>query len=207
MISANNMRSMAPYLDAGTAAAYAFALDNAREFGDLFSNIRVRHFMAQIAEETGGFRALVENLHYTNPDRLHEIFPHEVPDRVEAAFLIRSGPEAIANRVYANRNGNGDEASGDGWRYKGRGFIGITGKANYRTIGADIGMDLVDNPELLETPNDAAEAACKFWGHFGCNTYADHDDIVGVTRIVNGPGMEGLDQPKQWYIKAKVIWP
>lgn len=206
IITAANLRSLAPNLDIPTATAYSAAITDALPAGNIDSNLRLRHFMAQIATETNGFRALVENLHYTNPLHLHETFPGEIPSKVEAAFLIMKGAQAIANRIYANRDGNGNEQSDDGWKYRGRGFIQLTFRSNYREVGDEIGMDLLTEPELLEQPGPAAKAAAKFWDHVGCNVYADMDNIVGVTRHIN-PALEGLDTRKTWLTKCAVFWP
>lgn len=205
-VTPRQLWGIAPYLDPKTCVSYAEAFTMALPDGEIDTPRRLRHFMAQIAKESGGFRQLQENLHYTNPEHLREVFPREIPDHIEAAFLIHSGPAAIANRVYANRGGNGNEASGDGYKYRGRGWIQLTFRDNYRQIGSEIGMDLIDNPDLLEEPDTAAQAAAKYWLHFGCNTYADRDDIVGVTRIINS-AMEGLDDRKLWLAKCSVMWP
>jgi putative chitinase len=109
-------------------------------------------------------------------------------------------PEKIANRVYANRMGNGPEASGDGWKYRGRGLIGLTGKTNYRIFGKDVGQEdeVLGDPDKLVLPKYAALSAGWFWATNGLNQLADAKDIVGMSKRVNG-GTIGLDHRKQLY--------
>jgi putative chitinase len=196
---------LAPYLDASTCAVYAAAMEQARVDGELNDNLRIRHFLAQCATETGGFRALEENLFYHDPAHLRAVFPHEISTVEDAAELIRSGRAAIANRVYGGRLGNGPEASGDGWKYRGRGFIQLTGRANYHSVGEDIGMDIESSPDLLDEPVVAAEAAAKYWVWRGCNIYADKDDVTGVRKLIN-PALEGLAEARTWLVKCEQIW-
>lgn len=162
----------------------------------LNSLLRQAHFLAQIAHESGGFTHLVENLNYSAV-RLQQIFPKYFPS-VNIAAAYEHKPEMIANRVYANRMGNGSEESGDGWKYKGRGLIQLTGKENYKRLG------YADNPERLLNPYYAGLCAGGYWDSRGCNSPADHDDLEGVTRLVNG-GLNGLDDRKKWLNKAKDV--
>jgi len=117
-------------------------------------------------------------------------------------------PERIANRVYADRLGNGDEASGDGWRFRGRGLIQVTGRANYQQCQAGLhqafdgyGADLLTAPETLELPDDAALSAAWFWSAHGLNQLADAGDIVAMTERING-GTNGLDDRRRLYTAA-----
>jgi putative chitinase len=183
---------------------YSSALDKCLAAGEINTPLRVAHFMAQAHTETGGLRRLVENLSYTSADRLDAMFS-AVHDHADAARLIAAGPEATANRVYASRYGNGDEASGDGWRYRGRGGLQLTFRDNYRTVGHAIGMDLEGHPELLEQPETAFLASAKYWAWKSINAFADRDDVVGVTRLIN-PALAGLDDRKVNLTRAKAIW-
>ena len=186
------------------AAAYAAALEAARGPAELTSAMRVCQFMGQIATETGGFQSLVESMKYRDPARLASLFSavHGVDD---AAALIAAGEPAIANRVYANRMGNGDEASDDGWNYRGRGFIMLTGRANYTVAGRDAGLDLVADPALLGQPADAAIAAMAYWRIRRINVAADTGDVRAVTRLVNS-ALVALSSRAAWFAAARQVW-
>ncbi|TAN57611.1 MAG: glycoside hydrolase family 19 protein [Magnetospirillum sp.] len=160
--------------------------------------LRLAAFLAQIAHESGQFRSLAENLNYS-AEALLRVFPRHF-DAGRAAAYARQ-PERIAARVYANRMGNGDEASGDGWRYCGRGLIQVTGKTNYAACGAALGLDLIAQPELLEHPGPAARSAGWFWHRNALNRPADARDIETITRRTNG-GLTGLEDRKAHYARA-----
>jgi putative chitinase len=119
----------------------------------------------------------------------------------ELANKYARQPEMIANYVYANRLGNGDELSGDGWKYRGRGLIQLTGKYNYQKFADTVGMDLEQVTRYLETKQGAAEAACLFWMNNKLNSYADVGDIKGMTKVING-GYIGLPEREENYKKA-----
>ncbi len=174
----------------GTCALYADYLNaGMAEFG-INSLNRVAAFLGQVGIESQHLTKTVENLNYKTPARLDGMFSavHGLDD---AAALIRKGPVAIANRVYANRNGNGDEASGDGWTYRGAGLIQLTGEENQTAFGRAIGKPIAQVPAYLLTPQGAAESACWFFGAYrACNPLADAWDIDGITRKVNGKAME-----------------
>jgi len=165
---------------------------------------RFSHFMAQLAHESAHFTRLEENLNYSTQG-LMAIFRSKFRDADEAASYARQ-PERIANRVYANRIGNGDEASGDGWRFRGRGFIQLTGRANYRSIGSRLGLNLEDDPDIVASdPVIALQVAANYWDSRGLNAVADQDDVYEVTRLING-GLNGIDDRKQLLGVAKSIW-
>jgi putative chitinase len=145
-------------------------------------------FLAQCGHESAGFTALVENLNY-KAESLCKVWPKRFPT-LEAAQPYHRNPEAIANKVYANRMGNGDEESGDGFAYRGRGLIQLTGRDNYRACGEDLGVDLESDPDLVSTPQFAALSAGWFWNKNHLNNIAN--DIVAVTKKING-GTHGLD--------------
>ena len=113
---------------------------------------------------------------------------------------------AIANTIYAHKNGNGSIASGDGYRYRGRGFLQVTGRANYRTLGQLIDMPLEEDPDLLGQPEPAALASVKYWAKRLINTPADSDDIGTVTFLVNGPARLHLAERRVWLGKAAKVW-
>ncbi|CAB4122824.1 COG3179 Predicted chitinase [uncultured Caudovirales phage] len=202
-ITGANIKQLAPWIDPARGAILGQALTE--NLGDINTPLRVRHFVAQVATETWGFRKLVESMFYSDPVHLMNVFPREIHSISDARELIQEGQEAIANRVYASRLGNGDETSGDGWKYRGRGFIQLTGKYNYKQVGKQIAMDLVNKPEILELPDLAAEAAVRFWDFHSCNVYADDDDVEAVTARIN-PSLQGLDDRRNWLMKASKIW-
>ncbi len=165
---------------------------------------RFSHFMAQLAHESAHFTAMEENLNYSTQG-LMKIFRSKFRDEAEAASYARQ-PEKIANRVYADRIGNGDEASGDGWRYRGRGFIQLTGRANYRSIGGRLGLDLENDPDVVASnPVIALQVAANYWDSRNLNEVADTDDIFEVTRLING-GHNGIEDRKHLLNVAKSIW-
>lgn len=188
------------------AQEMAAAITNALPIANINTNRRLRHFMAQLGHESGGFTRLVENLNYKDPDRLDDMF-RAVRGRADAMELIRRGPVAIGNRVYANRLGNGDEASGDGYKYRGRGLIMLTGKDNYEAAEKWSGLPLVKEPGLAGRHREAAIIAAKYWNYKNINREADEGDLAGVTRLVNGPAMANYEDRKQWLLRASKIWP
>lgn len=157
-----------------------------KEFG-VDTNLRKAHFMAQIEHESN-LEPVSENLNYSESALLRVFGKYFTK---ETAKEYARKPEKIANVVYANRMGNGDTASGDGWSYRGKGFIQLTGKNNYKSLTDFTGIDYVSNPEMLLNEPDAMIAALWFWKANNINKYADKDDVEGVTRRING-GTTGL---------------
>lgn len=204
VITAAQLQALCPHLPGPVAQVHAQALEAARPLGEIGTGRRAAQFMAQVLTETGALVRLKESLAYKDPKRLDELFS-AVKGEADAKALIAAGEVAIANRVYANRIGNGDEASGDGWRFRGRGYLQITGRDNYRAFGARVGMDLEGNPQLLEQPGPAAEASAKYWAANHINVEADAGDVVGVTRKIN-VGLAGLDQRRAWLAKTSKVW-
>ena len=166
---------------------------------------RLRYFLAQTAHESQGFTHIEENLNYS-AGALVATFPKHFT-AAEAANYAHN-PLAIANRAYANRDGNGDEASGDGWKYHGRGLIQITGKANYAKLSTFMGLgnELVVTPEMLMDRTEAATSAGAFFAMDGLNHFADIADFEGLTKAING-GLNGLTDRQTWLQKAAIIWP
>jgi len=172
---------------------------------DIRLPLRVPHFMGQTLMETGGLssKSLTESLSYSTPQLIMSTFKSRFADLADAARYVRR-PEALANRAYANRNGNGNEASGDGWRYRGRGIIQLTGRGNYAGIGRVLGLDLEAQPELAASAEWALPCAAAWWQLNGCNGLADTDDVRAVTRRVNG-GYHGLEERRLWTARAKEL--
>ena len=160
--------------------------------------LRIAHFMAQIEHESG-LKPISENLNYS-AKRMLEIFKHDFdtnrdkwlsPKEKEKVLYLLGSPKRIANFVYANQNGNGNESSGEGWKYRGRGFIQITGKDNYLMLSKDTRIDYLNNPDLLLNESDSLISALWFWNKHKLNLLADKNDIKAITKTING-GYNGL---------------
>jgi putative chitinase len=163
---------------------------------------RIAAFVAQCAHESAGFTALKENLNY-RAATLRKIFPKYFPDDAIANdYASRPNKQAaIANKVYANRMGNGPEESGDGYRFCGRGLIQLTGRDNYSWFAASLGISVEEASEYLQTFEGAAQSACWFWETNKLNTWADAGDILTLTKRING-GTIGLEDRKKHYEHA-----
>ncbi len=172
-------------------AVIAMIPDTAAKFG-INTPLRLAHFLAQCGHESGGFRVTSENLNYSAKG-LNGIFKKYFPTEAAAAAYARN-PQKIANKVYANRMDNGSEASGDGYKFRGRGYIQLTGRANYTLFGKAIGEDIANNPDLV-SGKYALLSAAWFWSKNGLNKLADggaSDSVVtSITKRVNG-GTIGL---------------
>jgi putative chitinase len=160
---------------------------------------RVAAFIAQCGHESGSFKFLKENLNY-RAESLMRTWPRHFPT-IEIANQYARQPERIANRAYANRMGNGPEASGDGWRYAGKGLIQLTGRTNYTLFANAIDMPLEEVPVYLETFDGAVHSACWFWDTNRLNQFADSGDIDTMTRRING-GLHGIDDRRARYAAA-----
>lgn len=163
---------------------------------------RIASFIAQCSHESGGFTTLKENLNY-RPETLRKIFPKYFPsDELARAYCSMPNKQAaIANRVYANRMGNGDEQSGDGYKYCGRGLIQLTGKDNYTWFAKSLEITAEESSDFLATFEGAAQSACWFWETNNLNQWADVGDIVKMTKIING-GTIGLEDRIKHYEHA-----
>lgn len=165
--------------------------------------LRLSIFMAQAGHESDHLRHTVENLNYS-ADRLLEVFKKYFKTKAEADAFARK-PEAIANRVYGGRMGNGPFESGDGWTYRGRGIFGNTGKDQYKFLTDKIGVDFVAHPELIEGPVYACEAAGLFWQMKNLNDLSDNALFINVTRKING-GTIGIEHRRQmWELSKKAF--
>ena len=162
--------------------------------------LRLAHFLAQVSHETGGLTILVEHLHY-RAERLMAVWPSRFPTRA-TADPYAGNPEALANHVYGGRMGNVEP--GDGWRFRGRGLLQLTGRANYTRVGRAIGLDLAGQPYLVASAEHALAVAVEVWRAAGCMAHADADDVVKVTRAING-GTNGLADRRTWLVKAKSL--
>lgn len=172
--------------------------DTAARFG-ITTPLRLAHFLAQCGHESGGFRAVQENLNYSAKG-LCGIFRKYFPS-VTVAMQYERKPEKIANKVYANRMGNGNEASGAGWKFRGRGYIQLTGTENYKSFDATVPEDIIANPDLVATKYPLASAAFFFkknnlWAI--CDRGASADVVTAVTKRVNGGTIGLADRQKHF---------
>lgn len=185
----------------GDAARWDAPLNRALNVWKIDTPERVAMFLAQCAHESAGFRTLIENLHYS-AHALLATWPNRfTPDE---AVAMAYNEEAIAERAYGGRMGNGPEGSGDGFRYRGRGIIQLTGRENYRKAGAAIGIDLEAKPDAALQPVAACQVAGWYWSSHGCNELADAGDFEGITRRING-GLNGLADRKAWLSKVRAL--
>ena len=160
---------------------------------------RIAAFMAQCGHESGGFVFLSENLNYSAAG-LMRVFPKYFPDQATATAYARN-PEKIANRVYANRMGNGNEASGEGFKFRGRGLIQVTGKDNYFWFASSLEITPEAAAEYMQTFEGAAQSACWYWENTSLNKLADAGDILTMTKRING-GTIGLADREKHYAHA-----
>jgi len=197
MITLELLREICPKTKIDTLDDYVEPLNTVAEYYEMFVNPRrVAGFFAQIAHESGGFNFVVENLNYSAKG-LMTVFKKYFPTE-ELANQYARKPEKIANRVYANRMKNGAESSGDGYKFRGRGLIQLTGRDNYTKFAAALDLDIDSTIAYLETPNGAVASAGWFWDNNKLNQYCDKDDFVTLTKRING-GTIGLADRKHHY--------
>lgn len=186
------------------------ALPNANAFGrgaakhfpayGITTPLRLAHFMAQTHVESCGYTRLVENLNYS-ARRLTQVWPSRFPT-LASAQPYANNPQALANKVYGGRMGNVNP--GDGWKHVGRSLKMITGLENYTKCAARTGLDLVNNPELAADPEHSVHIACDYWGSHCLNALADRDDVLAITKAING-GTIGLADRKAQLARAKAL--
>lgn len=194
MLTADRIRKFAPGARADIVAALVDGADEIASAG-INTPLRLQHFMAQIYPETDGLKFVEENLRYS-AKRLTEVWPGRFPT-LAAAQPFANNPQALANKVYGGRLGN--NRSGDGWRYRGRGMMQTTGRSNYRAAGYE------DDPDALADPATGLRAALTFWKDNGCNAIADRDDVAALRKRING-GSHGLADARDALVKAKRIF-
>lgn len=167
------------------------------------TKLRICAFLAQVGHESAGLAITKENLNY-GAQGLMNTFKKYFPT-MDLALQYERQPEKIANRVYADRMGNGPESSGDGWKYRGRGLIQLTGKENYTNFATERGLAFSEVISYLETPDGASESAVWFWKKNNLNQYADISDMLTITKRING-GTNGLDHRMSLYKQALDIF-
>lgn len=202
-ISAQQLSDLFPRAKrAHTESFQAQAPELLREFGITEDTTRLHFFLAQIGHESGGLTITAENLNY-RAERLRQVWPSRFRS-LDAAMPFSRNPEALANNVYASRMGNGPPESGDGWRFRGRGYIQITGRDGYSSVGSIAGLDLVENPDLASDPAHALHVACAFWRWKKLNALCTPAGFVKVTKRING-GVNGLTDRREWLDKVERI--
>jgi len=169
--------------------------------------LRISHFLAQYACETQGFTKFIENTNYTSIERLMTVFPKYFKSKVQAACYVGK-PQEIANRVYADRYGNGSEETGDGFRYRGRGLCHLTFKTNYYQFSLETNVDCLRHPELLEELHYAVMVGCWYWNKHKLNVLADKNTdeaFIQITKAING-GVNGLADRKTYLAVCKKVF-
>jgi len=180
------------------AGVFVPALNTAMTQFGITTPLRMAAFLAQVGHESAHLTAVVENLNYS-ASALQATWPSRFPAAL-AAQVARK-PEQIANIAYGSRMGNGPPQTGDGWKFRGRGLIQVTGWVNYQACGAALGLDLLNKPELLEQPVYAALSAAWFWQSNGLNALADNRKFESITKRING-GLNGQADRMEIYARA-----
>ncbi len=202
IINPAQIKSIAPYCH--NPDSWAIALTSTMKTYQIDSRLRACAFIAQCCEESTELNVLEENLNYSSAS-LMRTWPKRFPTTFSTIQYMHN-PMALANFIYANKNGNGNEASGDGWKYRGRGLFEVTGRGNYAMEAGWLQLPLLDHPELLTQPMVAADSAGAYWKSRGLNSMADQlfggdGPIVEITRVING-GSLGIDQRRVYYHRA-----
>jgi putative chitinase len=194
---------------ADLADAWASPIATACARHGIDTRLRLAAFLANVLHETGHLTSVVESLNYT-PERLMQVWPTHFGQ--ENAYRLGRTAEHVADQhmiaelAYGGRLGNGAPGTGDGYLYRGRGLIQLTGRANYQAFANKTGIPLSDLPALLQMPAGAAESAATYWEVTVCNIVADRGDIAGVRKLING-GLTGLDEVRAIYAKALAALP
>jgi len=197
MINIEMLQEMCKKTPIAVLQKYVVSLDETAEYYDMYVNKkRAAAFVAQVAHESGGFNFVKEKLNYSAKGLRTTFGKYFTTDEIANQYAKK--PAMIANRVYANRMGNGDEASGDGYKFCGRGLIQLTGKQNYTKFAQDLAMTVDDTVAYLETPEGAVSSAGWFWDNNNLNSFCDKDDFIGLTKRING-GIIGLEDRLHHY--------
>ncbi|RCS59709.1 glycoside hydrolase family 19 protein [Parvibium lacunae] len=194
------------------AALYLAHINSLKDKYAADTAARLAAFLGQVAHESGRFSAVEENLRYSAealcrvwPSRFHNGDARQLLNGRRPAADFANKPQAIANYVYANRGGNGPENSGEGWKYRGRGLIQTTLKNNYAQTGIALGLDLINTPELLLQPVHAVQSALYYWQSRGCQYLADANDLLTLSRRING-GTNGLAERIELTNRARAVF-
>ena len=203
MLTETQLRLILPLLPLAKLQQYLPYLNAAMQTFEINTLLRTAAFVAQTAHESAQYNRLLESLYYSKATGLMATWPKRFPTEASALPYVRN-EEKLGNFVYANRMGNGDSASGDGFRYRGRGVIQLTGRDAYKRSGDALGLDLVGNPELAQTPEVAFNVAGLYWKSNGLNALADLPDFKAITQRINN-GQTGQAERVQFYETAKRV--
>jgi putative chitinase len=201
MLTLSELRAVMPR-SGSSAETFLEPLNAACDEFDIDNPDRLAAFLAQIAVESRELTRVEENLNYSI-SRLMVVWPHIYPDAA-AALMFAYAPEKLANHVYANKYGNGDEDSGDGWRNRGAGLIQLTFADNHSACAAHFKIPRATVGDWLRAPEGAARSAAWFWWTRGCNLLADQQAFKAITRKIN-PALEGLDKRVEFWTRAKTV--
>lgn len=198
MITLALLQAVAPKTKRAVLEKYVDSLNEVCDYYEIsHTNERMAGFLSQVAHESGGFNFTKENLNYSAKG-LMTTFKKYFPNEALAKQYERK-PEKIANRVYANRMNNGDEASGDGYKFCGRGLIQLTGKFNYTKFANALDMSIDETVAYLETPEGAVSSAGFFWDNNKLNDYCDRGDFIGLTKRINGGTIGIVDREHHYH--------
>jgi putative chitinase len=203
MLNLDDLRKLFPNAKYGYLEAIVWFSSGLEKAG--ITDIRLNHFLAQAAAETGGFTIREENGNYSS-DGLLKTFPKYFKSKSEAKAYANK-PQAIFNKTYGGRMGN--NSIGDGFKYRGRGVFQITGKDSYKRFGDKLGLNLVDSPDMASDPQISIQLATLYWSELNLNEWADRDDILAISRGINGGNPKrniqpnGMEHRRSWY--AKII--
>lgn len=201
LLTRDDLERLYPHAKPALLNAFAKQADELlARFGINSTKTRLAYFLAQVGHESGGLTITEENLNYT-ANRICQVWSSRFKSTAQAKPYANN-PRALANKVYGGRMGNND--GDDGFNYRGRGFIQVTGKDGYQEVGKNAGIDLVNNPNLAFDPETALLVACAFWKWKGLNKFADQGDFTGATKRING-GIIGLVDRKEWLKNAESI--
>jgi putative chitinase len=203
MLSADQIQKLFPRAAGEHLAAFAAQADGLlRGYGVSRKPIRLQFFLAQMGHESAGLTRTEEDLNY-RPERLLQIWPRRFASLADAAPYARN-PQKLAEFVYGGRRDLGNKLAGDGWLFRGRGYIQLTGRITYAEVGAIAGLDLENQPDLVASPDHALHVVCAFWEWKGLNKLCDTGDFEAVTRRVSG-GLHGLQDRRAWLDKARRV--
>ena len=200
MIIMETVAKLVPQADASLVACFTEAEEVLGKRGICDSELRLAHFMAQVLADTDGLRSATESMNH-GPERIMNLWPQHFRC-IGTARLFARNNVLLAEKVYGGRMGN--DKPKDGFKYRGRGLLKITGKASYAELGKIVGVDLVTEPELVLDPRYCLAIAAEEWHNAFCNEAADDDDIEETTKLITG-GLKGLKQRKNWLERTKAV--